>query len=70
MHRRAEKVGIAEPGLQDFRRAFCLHRLQAGVGETTIARLLGHTSTQLIARYSKQSRGNLAELYKSLDDDF
>lgn len=69
IRRRAEQVGIEEPGLHDFRRAFCLHQLQAGVNETTIARLMGHTSTQLIARYSKQTRGNLASLYRSPADE-
>lgn len=68
--RRAEKVGVVEPGLHDFRRAFCLAQLQAGVPETTIARLMGHTTTQLIARYAKQTGSDLRQLYRSpLDGD-
>ena len=65
MRRRAEKAGIDEPGLHDFRRAFCLAQLEAGVPETTIARLMGHTTTQLIARYAKQTGNDIREHYHS-----
>lgn len=65
VRRRAEQAGIEEPGLHDFRRAFCLAQLQAGVPETTIARLMGHTSTQLIAQYAKQTAGDMRLLYRS-----
>lgn len=65
IRRRAEQAGVAEPGLHDFRRAFCLAQLQAGVSETTIARLMGHTTTQLIARYAKQTGNDLKQLYHS-----
>jgi len=68
LRRRAAQAGIKEPGAHDFRRAFCLGQLQAGVPETTIARLMGHTSTQLIARYAKQTKSNLGEQYRSLLD--
>jgi len=57
--------GIAEPGLHDFRRAFRLAQLQAGVPEKTIARLMGHTTTQLIARYARQTGQDLREHYRS-----
>ena len=65
MRRRAAAVGIPEPGLHDFRRAFCLAQLQAGVPETTIARLMGHATTQLIARYARQTGKNIQEHYSS-----
>jgi integrase len=54
--------------LHDFRRAFCLAQLQAGVPETTIARLMGHTSTQLITRYAQQTAGDMHLLYRSPAD--
>ena len=63
--RRSKKGGIMGVSLHDFRRAFCLAQLQAGVPETTIARLMGHTTTQLIARYAKQSGNDLGQLYRS-----
>jgi integrase len=69
VRRRAELAGVAEPGLHDFRRAFCLSQLQAGVPETIIARLMGHTTTQLIARYARQTGTNLQEHYTSPVDD-
>jgi site-specific recombinase XerD len=69
VRRRAEQAGIEEPGLHDFRRAFCLAQLQAGVPETTIARLMGHTSTQLISRYAQQTAGDIRLLYHSPADE-
>jgi integrase/recombinase XerC/integrase/recombinase XerD len=65
IRRHAAQAGIPEPGLHDFRRAFCLSQLQAGVPETTIARLMGHTSTQLIARYARQTSKDIQEHYHS-----
>ncbi len=65
VRRRAEQAGVIVPGLHDFRRAFCLSQLQAGVPETTIARLMGHTTTQLIARYARQTGSDLRQLYHS-----
>jgi integrase len=65
IRRRANLAGIPEPGLHDFRRAFCLAQLQAGVPETTIVRLMGHTTTQLIARYARQTGQDLLEHYRS-----
>jgi integrase/recombinase XerC len=65
IRRHSVQAGIPEPGLHDFRRAFCLSQLQAGVPETTIARLMGHTSTQLIARYARQTGKDIREHYHS-----
>jgi integrase/recombinase XerC/integrase/recombinase XerD len=69
VRRRAEQAGIVEPGLHDFRRAFCLAQLQAGVPETTIARLMGHTTTQLITRYARQTGNDIHRQYYSTADD-
>jgi integrase len=60
---------LKKPGLHDFRRAFCLSQLQVGVPKTTIARLMGHTTTQLIARYAKQTSNNLRQHFHSTVDD-
>lgn len=65
IRRRARAAGVPMPGLHDFRRAFCLSQLQAGVPETTIARLMGHATTQLIARYARQTGSDLQSHYKS-----
>jgi len=69
VRRLALKAGIEGIGLHDFRRAFCLNLLQAGVPEITIARLMGHTTTQLIGRYARQTTTDLMNSYKSPLDD-
>jgi hypothetical protein len=47
-----------------YQSAFCLAQLQAGVPESTLARLMGHTTTQLIARYTRQTGSDLRQLYR------
>jgi integrase/recombinase XerD len=69
MRRLSLKAGIKEPGLHDFRRAFCLECLRSGMSEITIARLMGHTTTQLIGRYAKQTAVDLMNSYRSPLDD-
>ena len=63
------KAGLQGIGLHDFRRAFCLECLNKGIPETTIARLMGHTTTQLIGRYAKQTSVDLMNSYRSIVDD-
>jgi integrase len=63
--RRAELAGIDPPDLHGFRRAFTLAQLQAGVDVLSISRMLGHTTTVLVARYAKQTTADLAAKYKS-----
>ena len=58
------KAGVEGVSLHDFRRAFCLNLLQAGVAEITIARLMGHTTTQLIGRYARQTKIDLGNIYR------
>ena len=69
IRRRAAAAEIPRPAIHDFRRAFCLGQLQARVPETTIARLMGHTTTQLIARYARQTGSDLKQHYHSLLDE-
>lgn len=69
VRRLAFKADLKGVGLHDFRRAFCLNLLQANVPETTIARLMGHTSLQLISRYAKQKKEDLQISYKSPVDE-
>ncbi|MFZ6026693.1 MAG: tyrosine-type recombinase/integrase [Chloroflexota bacterium] len=69
IRRRAKDARIEQPGLHDFRRAFTLAQLRAGVDILTISRLLGHTSTVLVARYAKQKPQDLKDKYKSPVDD-
>jgi site-specific recombinase XerD len=68
IRRLCTKTGI-DKSLHDFRRAFCLECLRKGIPEITIARLMGHTTTQLIGRYAKQTSVDLQNSYKSPIDD-
>jgi integrase/recombinase XerC len=68
LRRRANNANISIPTPHDFRRAFCLSQLQAGVDIVTISRLMGHASTILIARYAKQSNRDLGDKYNSAVD--
>lgn len=69
MRRLSLKAGVKEPGLHAFRRAFCLECLRNGMSEITIARIMGHTTTQLIGRYAKQKKIDLQNSYRSVLDD-
>ena len=69
MRRLALKANIKESSLHDFRRAFCLACLNKDMSDITIARLMGHTTTQLIGRYAKQTVKDLGNAYKSVIDD-
>jgi site-specific recombinase XerD len=63
--RRLNSKANLQIGLHDFRRGFTLNLLQSGVPEITIARLLGHTNTNLIGRYAKQSTQDIGNSYRS-----
>jgi len=69
VRRLATKAELEGIGLHDFRRAFCLECLKNGIPEITIARLMGHTTTQLIGRYAKQTTVDLMNSYRSVVDD-
>jgi site-specific recombinase XerD len=69
VRRLGEKANLTGIGLHDFRRAFCLECLKKGIPEITIARLMGHSNTQLIGRYAKQTTVDLMNSYKSIVDD-
>ncbi len=68
LNRRSKRVGITGVCLHDFRRAFCLNQLQAGTPETTIARLMGHANTALIAIYARQTTRDLRQVFYSIGD--
>ena len=68
LRRLCVQTGV-EASLHDFRRAFCLECLRKNMSEITIARLMGHTTTQLIGRYAKQTTVDLMNSYRSPVDD-
>ena len=62
-------AGVDCPGIHDFRRTFALEMLRRGVDIQSIARLMGHTSLQVISRYLKQTDRDLGNSFKSIIDD-
>jgi site-specific recombinase XerD len=60
IRRRANKAGIPEPGLHDFRRAFAVNSLRAGMDVVTLSRLLGHTNLATVQRYLALVKDDLA----------
>jgi integrase/recombinase XerD len=55
LRRRAEDAGIPEHSAHDFRRAFALNMLRNGCDIFTLARLMGHSSIQVLQRYLAQT---------------
>lgn len=51
LERRARRAGIPLASPHDFRRAFAVNMLRAGVDLVTLARLMGHESIEVLARY-------------------
>ncbi len=68
IRRLAEKVGVPEPGLHDFRRTFALESLKKGVDIQSISRMMGHADLQILSRYLKQTKEDLANAYRSIID--
>lgn len=69
--RRAGLAGVPAPKLHDFRRAFALGMLRAGVDVYTLQRLMGHADLQVLRRYLAQNETDLAEAHRraSLGDE-
>ena len=57
--RLATSAGLPVPTPHDFRRAFAINMLRAGVDLITLARLMGHTSLVVLQRYLKQNNEDL-----------
>jgi len=69
IRRLSKKAKIKEPGLHDFRRTFAIECLRNGIDIQTIARLMGHSTLQVISRYLRQTKQDLGSLYKSVIDN-
>jgi integrase/recombinase XerD len=68
VRRLAERAGVKQPGLHDFRRSYCLQSLRAGVDMLSLSRLMGHSSLQMLSRYARQTKDDLQTAYKSVLD--
>ena len=51
VRRAAERAGVDEPGMHEFRRAFAINSLRNGMDVATLQRLLGHSSLEVVNRY-------------------
>lgn len=73
LRRRSHRAGIPDPSPHDFRRAFALERWRAGLDILVLAKLMGHTSLQVLNRYIKQSGEDLqttARMTSPVDRNF
>jgi site-specific recombinase XerD len=59
LRRRGKLAAIHPPSPHDFRRGFALAMLRAGVDVITLARLMGHSSLEILTRYVKQNTEDL-----------
>jgi integrase/recombinase XerC len=51
VRRRAERVGLPEPGLHNFRRTFAIESLRNGCDIYSLMRMMGHSSPVVLQRY-------------------
>ena len=49
--RRSEEASIPTPGLHEFRRCFAITMHRNGVDNITLAKLMGHSSLEVLKRY-------------------
>jgi integrase/recombinase XerD len=59
LQRRAKLAGVPSPSPHDFRRACALLMLRAGVDLITLARLMGHTTLEVLRLYLAQTSDDL-----------
>jgi site-specific recombinase XerD len=65
MKRRADKAGVETPKIHAFRRWFALTCLRNGMDIFTLARLMGHTTIQVLSRYLKQTEYDLESSHRA-----
>jgi len=62
--RRAALAGVECPSLHDFRRAFALNMLRAGVDVYSLQNLMGHADLQVLRRYLAQTTEDSAQAHR------
>ena len=63
LKRRSVRAGIQKPGLHDFRRAFALNSLRAGMDIFSLQKLMGHADLSVMRRYLAQNDDDLREAH-------
>lgn len=66
LRRRSKRADINEPGFHDFRRAFAINSLRAGMDLITLKRLLGHSDLSVIERYLALVSDDLRESHSTV----
>jgi site-specific recombinase XerD len=67
---RSQTAGVDKaPSIHSFRRAFTIDRIRAGVDNLTISKLLGHSTTTMVARYAKHKAQELKEAHDRQKDE-
>jgi len=64
IQRRAKDIGIKPPALHSFRRGFAILMLQSGTDIFTLARLMGHTTIDVLKHYLKLTDMDTAEAHR------
>jgi integrase/recombinase XerD len=64
IQRRANDIGIKPPALHSFRRGFAILMLQSGTDIFTLARLMGHTTIDVLKHYLKLTDMDTAEAHR------
>jgi site-specific recombinase XerD len=64
VRRRAKLAEVEVPALHDFRRAFALNMLRAGVDIFSIQKLLGHADISMLRRYLDQTTDDIAAAHR------
>ncbi len=59
IRRRAEAVGMPEPGLHPFRRGFALECIRQGIDLESLRRLMGHSDLTVLERYLPMTNDDL-----------
>jgi integrase/recombinase XerD len=64
VRRLSERAGVEEPGLHGFRRLFAVTMHRNGVDDITIARFMGHSTTEVLKRYLAEDEMDLAQAHR------
>lgn len=64
IRRRSNEAGVEKPKVHDFRRAFALNMLRAGVDVYSLQLLMGHEDLQILRRYLKQNEQDTEQAHR------
>jgi site-specific recombinase XerD len=62
--RHAKLAGVDIPSPHDFRRAFAINMLRAGVDVFSLQKLMGHADLQVLRRYLAQTTDDIAKAHR------